>query len=165
MTTRNYLRASNTAGLRYSQLQNRIMSNKYSASQTKHRGLFDLDNDGILTLVFVERYKGKKRLNALYQVLTTLPEHDYQELKSLSVIYFYLPDKDILGSVKDLPSSVTYVYLSSQLEEMSYDWITYCIAHELAHAVLRHTMLGSGPKELHEIEADRKAAQWGFECP
>lgn len=133
----------------------------------KLRGLKELDKDNILTKEFAERNKGKKRMSALYQVLTTLPENDYQELKSLNCICYYLPSDNTLGSVRDLPTTATYIYLSAKLEDMTGDWIKYVVAHEFAHARLGHINRPSPHKstEIIEEEADLKAAQWGFKRP
>lgn len=135
------------------------------AGKPKQRGLRELDEDEILTLKFAERHKGKKRMSALYQVLTTLPENDYRELKSLGRFYCYLPGKDTLASVKDLPIAVIYIYLSARLEDLSDDWIRHSVAHELAHALLGHTEPGLAPSECLEKEADKKAEFWGFGKP
>ncbi|MCH7518496.1 MAG: hypothetical protein IH964_05640 [Candidatus Dadabacteria bacterium] len=135
------------------------------AGKPKQRDLRELDEDEILTLEFAERHKGKKRMSALYQVLTILPENDYQELKALGRFYCYLPEKDTLASVKDLPIGVIYIYLSAKLEDLSDDWIRHSVAHELAHALLGHTEPGLAPSERLEKEADKKAKFWGFGKP
>ena len=137
------------------------------AGKHKQRGLRELDEAGILTLELAERHKGKKRMSALYQVLTTLPENDYREFKSLDSFYYYLPDNKTLASVKGLPIGVTYIYLSAQLEDLSGDWIRYAVAHEFAHAKMGHLNGGYLQKSQESIEreADLKAAQWGYKRP
>ncbi len=133
----------------------------------KLRGLRELDEDNMLSLDIAERHKGKKRMSALYQFLTSCPENDYQELKSLNWICYSLPSDNTLGSVRDLPTTATYIYLSAQLEDLSGDWIRYVVAHEFAHARLGHIDRPSPhkSKESVEREADLKAAQWGFKRP
>jgi hypothetical protein len=55
------------------------------------------------------------------------------------------------------------IVLKRTLRQRSADFARYVIAHELAHAHLRHG--GRWPGEDPENAADALAAEWGFEKP
>ncbi len=60
----------------------------------------------------------------------------------------------------NLGSDITIIVFTTDILNLERHEITYIIAHEFAHAYLKHPPLGSGDEEL---EADRQVIKWGFE--
>jgi hypothetical protein len=104
-------------------------------------------------------------------VLQKLPKKDLRELRRRRILLF-APGKSFNGMTLDLAADDEerlLIYLSPDLLDRPVDQIRNTIAHELAHAVLKHSeqphpnarIVG----EVQERQADEMAALWGFPRP
>lgn len=118
---------------------------------------------------------------ALAEVLCTIPDEDYEILKSKTEedeFQYFIPHYDVLGLAMPFTPNIypeedekglqlapysQVIYLSPRLELMSFDIVVAVVAHELAHITLGHK-LRCGPEEyeLQEAQAWDKVRMWGF---
>lgn len=100
-----------------------------------------------------------------------VPKREIRKLIDRHILIF-APGKNFNGLCLDLRAyeeDRVFIYLSPDLTKRPADQVRHTIAHELAHAVLRHSeepspnaaMIG----ELQERQADELAARWGFPKP
>lgn len=67
------------------------------------------------------------------------------------------------GEMRTVEGSL--VYLAPELEEREQDDVDFTVAHEFAHAILRHALPGGQRGNGLEQEADALVAEWGLKVP
>ena len=95
-------------------------------------------------------------------------------------ICFFIPAPGLFGSTVLMPSGPNaedaLIYLAPSLERQSQTQVDFTVAHEFAHALLRHHLPANdrlSKKELRgsylnwksEAAADKLALKWGFTLP
>ena len=116
----------------------------------------------------------RKTLKALRKFADSIPGKDFDRIPSFTTIF--APSADTLGLVDDWfhprgpESSGVRIYLSPRLESLSQSKVDSVVAHEFAHAILRHEgesfPMGKAPKQYQdlpqEIAADKLIEKWGY---
>jgi hypothetical protein len=105
--------------------------------------------------------KDDQRSKAAIDIMRRIPGEDFKKLKT-HPCEWYLPIKNNLGEVKSFNQS-KIIYLSPELENMSFDRVKAVVAHELAHVVLNHDLQPGEKYKQQEDEAWGLASQWGLE--
>jgi hypothetical protein len=120
------------------------------------------------------------RHQAIYEVLATMPDADYEKLKTERHTFFwFIPDWRQRGEVHPFPATVypprrkgkglrlapysKVLYLSPRLERAAWSQTLAVVAHELAHIVRVHDL--HAPYERYkqqEEEAWTSVREWGF---
>jgi hypothetical protein len=118
------------------------------------------------------------RHRGIYEVLSRIPESDYQALVKLANSFqWFIPHRDCNGEVhpfgvanavseKSGTLCIGYIkvlYLSPMLERLSRGAAIAVVAHELAHILLKHKLWASVEYDAQEEEAWGLASTWGFE--
>jgi hypothetical protein len=118
------------------------------------------------------------RHRAIYEVLSRIPDPDYQGLvKLVDSFQWFIPHRDCNGQVHPfgvgnavteksgtlLIGYVKVLYLSPMLERLSLGAAVAVVAHELAHIRLRHKLWAALEYDTQEQEAWELASKWGFE--
>lgn len=118
-----------------------------------------------------------KRICAIVEVLSTIPEDDFIQLEDLiDDFQWFIPHQYSLGQVYPFSANVypeekenlvpyaKVLYLSPFLEDHDISINLAVVAHELAHIILRHK-LRCNPEEYKSQEEDawEKVVKWGFE--
>ena len=116
-----------------------------------------------------------RRHLALYDVLCRMPAPDYAELATLiDSSHWYIPPAHSGAEVRPFPGCVeieeglapcaVVLFLSPVMERWGADVVVAAVAHELAHLVLRHKLMGRQDElEAQESEAWSLVRAWGFE--
>jgi len=119
-----------------------------------------------------------KRLQALEEVLCTLPPKEYETLQQQSGRFqWYIPHSLILGQVHPFAAVepaegkgryARVVFLSQLLEQHDRAVVLTVVAHELAHVILDHQLhnLDHSLYEQQEQQARAALCRWGYrsEC-
>jgi SAM-dependent methyltransferase len=129
-------------------------------------------------LLLRELGMGSRRLQALEEVLTTLPAQPYEGLKQEAGRFaWFIPSDRVLGQVHPFqavadrtptePGSGPWarvVYLSPLLEQQARAVVVTVVAHELAHVVLGHRLidLDRDAYDDQEDAAREAVCSWGF---
>ncbi len=115
---------------------------------------------------------------AIAEVLCTIPEDDYEALKSAADSFeWFVPHVRTHGMVypftptvypgpEDLGLRAPYakvLYLSPTLERVAWDIVVAVVAHELAHLALGHKVFVGAEYEAQEEETFQRVCKWGFE--
>jgi len=89
--------------------------------------------------------------------------HGGKIICNLPDVVIFAPSESVAGfvEIRSLDNSI-FVYLAPQIEYDSQSDANFTIAHELSHVALGHCLLPAEQRGLVEIEADQKAAEWGF---
>lgn len=138
----------------------------YTSGRLRSAG--SLVRDGLFSARFLKaRDSREKRMDALVEVLCSVPEADYKRLGETfrsGAVLVSIPEDTTLGHISRLtPGCNREFYLSPILEDRSVAWVRHVAAHEAAH-LLYHFDL-TGPTDQMESEADQVAARWGFPKP
>jgi len=90
--------------------------------------------------------------------------HSDKIICDLPDVLILAPSESVAGfvEVRSLENSIL-VYLAPQTEYDSQSDANFTIAHELAHVELKHYLLPAEQRAFVEIEANEKAAEWGFD--
>ena len=123
-----------------------------------------------------------RRHLAICEVLCRIPDTDYQKLIELvDDFVWFVPDMKSLAEVFPIPQTSPgeepeegklrmgpyskVLYLSPLLEHRAWDILIACVAHELAHIFLQHTITGIDREgyKAGEESAWRQVCVWGFE--
>ena len=125
-----------------------------------------------------EEVASSKRLIAIFLILTSIPEHDYNKLKASGGFDWFIPDyrEDALlypfpaSEPKDQHDSefvpeAKVLYLSPRLEKSTLDIAIAVVAHELAHLVLGHKLRTESDEEYQkqEDEVFEQICHWNYE--
>ncbi len=113
-----------------------------------------------------------RRLQALEEVLSTLPPEPYRQLQGEAARFdWFIPGDRVLGQVHPFRAGVgaerwaRVVYLSPLLEQQEWPVVVTVVVHELAHVILGHRLL-----DLDRVTYDRQeeavrqaVREWGFQ--
>ena len=81
---------------------------------------------------------------------------------NLPSFVLYAPSEAEAGSVSNRSLNGIFCYLAPQTEFDSQADVDFTLGHEFGHIELKHYLLPAEQRGLVEIEADQKAAEWGF---
>lgn len=119
-----------------------------------------------------------RRHRALAEVLCTMSNGDYARLLKASLTFdWFIPQPWQRACVQPVGHVVTekptkgltrcyarILYLSPQLEAAAWDVLLAIVAHEVAHIVLGHQLIGNDAVyDAQEEEAFQTICAWGFE--
>ncbi len=118
-------------------------------------------NECLLASVKRKWVTAGKRLLALELLYRTIPT----VLDQTPTTVIFAPNAGGLCTV--VPNAEVMVYLSPELEIESQEQVTFTVAHEFAHVVLKHSPLcwNLDQSKQDEQAADDLAKAWGFERP
>lgn len=132
------------------------------------------------------------RYQALYEVLSYLPEKDYQTLKEREETFeLFIPPEGAYGMCYPFVANVRnpkilglknlsfktvegkrkrmiiapharVIYLGPELERIAWDRILAVVAHELAHIILGHPVYSREEYDKNEEEAWALIREWGY---
>jgi len=135
---------------------------------------FDLFVDS----VFCDVRTRPKTTKALMTLCQRVPDETINEWPRIVV---FAPDPSLYGSCvglkpSDLESDDAFIYLSPSLERHSQAEVDFSVAHEFAHAALRHHLAENMTLSTEEVKkgylgwnsevaADKLVEDWGFTIP
>lgn len=134
----------------------------------RRRSASDLVRDNIFNFQFLKaRNARERRLDALVQVLCSVPEDDYMKLGEkfrTGGVLVSVPKNSTYGHLSRVEGFYRReFYLAPVLEERPVAWVNYVAAHELGHLLHHYDLTGN--RERDELAADATARRWGYAKP